>query len=423
MANGLLDFIKTPEGQGLLSAAFGGLAGARRGQPLNSLGRAGMAGMMGYGGALDREQQTAEAAQAGKYRDMQLAALQDQMERAKAAATQATAKRDALPGLFAGATTGGGTVTPEMGGVPMFSQGSTAAPMRTEGAGRLDVMGALKAGYTPDEIAKLGDLPNVGRQKVARTVKGMGPDGREFEYQVDEFGGRVGDGLPQYRAPLSVNQGDRQTFVDPYSLKPAGSFAVNQSPDSRASNAITIRGQNLTDARARDRLTLDQGGGKPEWRDGQWVVPPKDMKPGESRPVTGPAKTNDAREALDVIKEAKTLIPQSTGSGIGALVDSTAGFFGAAPEGAQVGARLKALEGNLVAKMPKMSGPQSDKDVLLYKQMAGQIGDTSLPVSTRMAALETIKGIQQRYSAGSGGASGGWDSPAKSGGWSIQKAD
>jgi hypothetical protein len=52
--NGLLDFLKTPEGQGLLSATFGGLAGARRGAPLNSIGRAGLAGLAGYSGALDR---------------------------------------------------------------------------------------------------------------------------------------------------------------------------------------------------------------------------------------------------------------------------------------------------------------------------------------------------------------------------------
>ena len=45
---GLLDFASTPAGQGLLAAAFGGLAGARRGQPINSIGRAGLAGLAGH---------------------------------------------------------------------------------------------------------------------------------------------------------------------------------------------------------------------------------------------------------------------------------------------------------------------------------------------------------------------------------------
>jgi hypothetical protein len=61
---GLMDFLKTPEGQGLLSATFGGLAGARRGQPLNSIGRAGMAGLMGYSTA--QEQQAKDAAMQDK---------------------------------------------------------------------------------------------------------------------------------------------------------------------------------------------------------------------------------------------------------------------------------------------------------------------------------------------------------------------
>jgi len=50
--NGLLDFAKTPEGQGLLAAVAGGLAGARRGTPINNIGRAGLAGVTGYDTAL-----------------------------------------------------------------------------------------------------------------------------------------------------------------------------------------------------------------------------------------------------------------------------------------------------------------------------------------------------------------------------------
>jgi hypothetical protein len=53
--NGLLDFAKTPEGQGLLAAVAGGLAGARRGTPVNNLGRAGLAGVAGYGNALQTQ--------------------------------------------------------------------------------------------------------------------------------------------------------------------------------------------------------------------------------------------------------------------------------------------------------------------------------------------------------------------------------
>lgn len=94
--NGLLDFVKTPEGQGLLSAAFGGLAGARRGQPINSLGRAGLAGLAGYSGAQDRVQQAEENAVQKQFREMQMGQMRTQMDRQKGEQEW----RAGLPGLM-----------------------------------------------------------------------------------------------------------------------------------------------------------------------------------------------------------------------------------------------------------------------------------------------------------------------------------
>jgi hypothetical protein len=75
---GLLDFIQTPEGQGLLSAAFGGLASARRGGgPLNTIGAAGLAGINGYSGAQDQQQRLKSTSLANTVTQMQV----DQMKR------------------------------------------------------------------------------------------------------------------------------------------------------------------------------------------------------------------------------------------------------------------------------------------------------------------------------------------------------
>jgi len=57
--------------------------------------------------------------------------------------------------------------------------------------------------------------------------------------------------------------------------------------------------------------------------------------------------------------------------------------------------------------MPKMSGPQSDKDVILYRQMAGTIGDPTIPRETKKAALNTIREIQNRYAGVA--PEGSWD--------------
>ena len=47
--------------------------------------------------------------------------------------------------------------------------------------------------------------------------------------------------------------------------------------------------------------------------------------------------------------------------------------------------------------MPKMSGPQSDKDVALYKEMAGKLGDPTVPSSQKRNAMQTLYDLQAKY--------------------------
>jgi hypothetical protein len=44
-----------------------------------------------------------------------------------------------------------------------------------------------------------------------------------------------------------------------------------------------------------------------------------------------------------------------------------------------------------------MTGPQSDADVKLYKEMAGQIGDSTIPAAEKKAAMKTIRILNQKY--------------------------
>ena len=101
--------------------------------------------------------------------------------------------------------------------------------------------------------------------EVARTVKGM-QNGREVEQQYDKFGRPVGQGMEQYRAPIEVSTNAQKLLLDPYSRSPLSTFNMEQSPDSKASNAVawannaaTLRGQNMTDARARDLNDITRG--------------------------------------------------------------------------------------------------------------------------------------------------------------------
>ena len=80
---GLLDFINTPQGIGLLSAVAGGMAGARRGTPINNIGRGLVTGVAGYQGAQDQMRQDSENALTKQYRELQMQQLQRQMEQQK----------------------------------------------------------------------------------------------------------------------------------------------------------------------------------------------------------------------------------------------------------------------------------------------------------------------------------------------------
>lgn len=103
----------------------------------------------------------------------------------------------------------------------------------------------------------------------------------------------------------------------------------------------------------------------------------------------------DYQNSLAAATQADTLLKTATGSGLGSAIDQSAAFFGQSTEGARSAAQLKVVAGKLVAAVPKFSGPQSDSDVKLYREMAGQVGDESLPVETRKAALTTVMELQK----------------------------
>lgn len=90
---------------------------------------------------------------------------------------------------------------------------------------------------------------------------------------------------------------------------------------------------------------------------------------------------------------------KATGSGAGTVLDAAARAVGVTTAGAQDSARLQALSGWLVANVPRMEGPQSNFDVQNYMTMAGKIGDSTVPIPERLAALETVRKLQGKYAA------------------------
>jgi hypothetical protein len=101
------------------------------------------------------------------------------------------------------------------------------------------------------------------------------------------------------------------------------------------------------------------------------------------------------------------LLDQSTGSGLGAAADATAGFFGKSTEGARAIAQLKPIADLALKMVPRFEGPQSDKDTQTYRDAAGELSNASLPVETRREAAKTVTRLmKERRDAEAGGGAG-----------------
>lgn len=359
--NGLLDFVQSPMGMGLLSAAFGGLAGARQGAgPLNTIGTAGLSGIAGYSAASSNALKT----QAAKMKQLQM---------------------EQLPSLYA-----------------------------TDDAGNtsFDFKRGAALGLPAKDMMTLAQLPNATRAKVARTLEVPGADGSKQTVQYDEYGNAVGKAIDSYVAPQLVDTGASKQFVLPTAGK---SFDVSMSPGEQAANArgwagiANQRQQNsiLNDAnninKEAARVQIVQGA------DGQSYL--IDKGTGQARPAqiqgggtvqSGPLAETTAKNQKnmgklgELITQAREILPNATASGFGAKVDEANRFVGRSTEGSQAAAKLAAIGGNMLMMMPRMEGPQSDRDVENYKLMVGKIGDPTIPAAERSAAMDALEEIVAR---------------------------
>jgi hypothetical protein len=125
-------------------------------------------------------------------------------------------------------------------------------------------------------------------------------------------------------------------------------------------------------------------------------------------------KGSNATVVKGLIDDARTILNDSdtTGSTAGAAVDALGSVVGHSTGGAKNTAKLKVIQAGLMLNMPRMEGPQSDRDVQLYQQAAAQIGDSTVPAGTRSAALDTIEAIQNRYQERAASAPSGAAAPA-----------
>ena len=186
---------------------------------------------------------------------------------------------------------------------------------------------------------------------------------------------------------------------------------ITATPGELLTKDTAIRGQNLTDAREKQRLANDQN---PNIVSHQQVSENGTVTnfnkfgqvigtvEGAGKPSAQFTKTKEqtkklntdlnlAITELDNATKDGGLIDQSTGSGLGKAANAVRGFVtGGASEGAIAGAKLAPIADLALKMVPRFEGPQSDKDTQSYKEAAGQLADTSIPNEIRKQAGRTV---------------------------------
>jgi hypothetical protein len=110
--------------------------------------------------------------------------------------------------------------------------------------------------------------------------------------------------------------------------------------------------------------------------------------------------TTDPQVTLDLLGDIAKVLPKATHSGFGEHLDKALQYVGRDTEGANAAQALEPMVGRLISAMPRMEGPQSDKDVELYKRMAGDLANRGLPIPTRQAALKSLQDLTLKYRSG-----------------------
>lgn len=242
---GLLDFLGTPEGQGLLAAGFGAMTSRN---PVAGIGRGGLLGLQTYAGAKDQQMQADRVRsldeRQNKLFGMQEADFQARQDAARRALEQQQSQQNYLGSI-----------------------GQVTSPRLDAQPNKFDPMKWRSMGGSMQEAELIAKAPTLGLPEVARTLESQDAQGNKVTLQFDKFGRPVGDGVQGYTAPVQVDLGGRVQFVRPQ----AGvNLTKTMTPGEVAVN------QRAREAAARDAqaVTYQQD------QDGNFVALPTKIQPG-----------------------------------------------------------------------------------------------------------------------------------------------
>lgn len=107
-------------------------------------------------------------------------------------------------------------------------------------------------------------------------------------------------------------------------------------------------------------------------------------------------KIAQAPVTIQLIYQAKDLLPKSTSGGLNKLKRDTAAYFDVATEESKVDRKLEIISSQLLQNVPRFEGPQSNFDIEEYKRAVGDLANASLPRETRIAAADKMLELQNK---------------------------
>lgn len=223
--------------------------------------------------------------------------------------------------------------------------------------------------------------------------------GLEKEIQTNRIALPPLNGAPPVQRPLIGNFG-----AAPAAPAEAGNV-VELSPAQQAANEAAKAAQITAATEAAKNAAANQNAGIASENEAARVRKVDIAKADAARDSAKTTKSINSTDQLNDISRARALLQKGpTGSYVGSKVDSLASGVGYTTPGAELTARLNPVASKLVQNVPRMEGPQSDRDVEEYKNAAGRVNDSTLPAKLRLAALDEVERITNRYAALNGGA-------------------
>jgi len=260
---GLLDdiggFLKTPEGQGLLAGAFGYLSGAQRNTPVNNIGRGGLAGMLGYSNAIDKQREDQNDSIGRQFKQMQLDTAQREYNKQKWLEDKASefyrpAQSISTNALAVGAANG--SIGPTVDNAQRMEQ-TSATPASFDQTG---YMNAVMQRYP------MAALEMAAKQKAANQVK-LGKDEKVFDAGTGKT--LYDNTVPEIKEGYLVRGSDGNWAIDPalyaahLKAKEAGGTKVTM-PSITLNTEKTYAGNIAEGVAKNDLAAIDAAQGAPD---------------------------------------------------------------------------------------------------------------------------------------------------------------